>query len=68
MPLLVHIGGGAGKGTGGQDIHDKADPSRITDGDHLQEGDYQGCEKCGKGAVKESANGDDHILGLIFQE
>ncbi len=51
MPLFVKESSGTGKGTGGQDIHDHADPAGIANGEHFQKRYDKGYNEGSKRAI-----------------
>ena len=66
--LFVDAGGGAGKGAGGDKVHYCSVDAGIGNGHHFNEGHHEGDEEGRDGTHHETADGDDDVLGLIFEE
>ena len=68
MPLLIYYGSGAGKGTGGQDIHNTSDDTCVADREHFNKRYNYGNDKSGKRSPDQAAQRDNHILWIVFQK
>ena len=68
MPAPVDEGGRHHEGAGLDGVHDEAVDAGGGDGDHLHQVHQHGDEHGGEGPEDETADDDDHVLGVIAEE
>ncbi len=64
----IDIGGGAGEGAAGDDVHQAAPDAGAADGEHLRDGHDDADGQGGQGAEEQAADDDDDVLGIVLQE